>query len=114
LDLPEPHCQASIIRYSGPPDDTSRILFCNPAVHSDTKTHYDHEGRRNLTVYLSEDECRTWPVKKVITEGTAGYSAIAVTLDKTIICAYETLTEKSYSGEIILARFDLEWLENAD
>ncbi len=113
LNLPEPHCQASIFRYSGPPDEKSRILFCNPAVHSETNTHYDHAGRRNLTVSLSEDECRTWPVKKVITEGTAGYSAIVVTPDKTIICSYETLTEKSYSGEIIVTRFDLEWLNDS-
>ncbi|MCF7854134.1 MAG: glycoside hydrolase [Candidatus Pacebacteria bacterium] len=107
LGLPEPHCAASIARCSESPN---RILFCNPAVHSDTPTHYDHAARRNLTVRLSEDDCRTWPVGRTVYEGPAGYSALAVAIDGTILCAYETLTEKSYSGTIMLARFNLEWL----
>ena len=114
LSLPEPHCQASMVRYSGPPE-RSRVLFCNPAVRSETKTHYDRFGRRKLTVRLSYDECRTWPVGRVIREGGAGYSALAVAKDGTILCAYETLEpvdgELGYSGEIQLARFNLGWLE---
>lgn len=107
LNLPEPHCAASMARYSATPN---RILFCNPAVHSDTKFYYDHAARRNLTVRLSEDDCRTWPVGRTVCAGTAGYSALAVTHDGTILCAYETLTDKSYSGTIQLARFNLAWL----
>jgi sialidase-1 len=114
LALPEPHCQASMVRYSGPPTDRSRILFCNPAVHSDTPSHYDIEGRRMLTVRLSHDECHTWSVGRVVCEGGAGYSALAVAKDKTILCAYETIAEmdgqKDYTGEIVLARFDIAWL----
>jgi hypothetical protein len=56
LGLPEPHCAASIVRYSEYPN---RILFCNPAVRSATNTHYDHAARRNLTARLSEDDGRT-------------------------------------------------------
>lgn len=107
LNLPEPHCAASMARYSATPN---RILFCNPAVYSGTKGHYDHAGRRNLTVRLSEDDCRTWPIGRTVCAGPAGYSALAVTPDGTILCAYETLTEKSYSGTIQLARFNLAWL----
>jgi sialidase-1 len=113
--LPEPHCQASMVRYSGPPE-RSRVLFCNPAVHSGTLTHYDGEARRRLTVRLSTDECRTWPVGRLVCEGGAGYSALAVAKDGSILCAYETLGDVDgrwhYTGEIHLARFNLAWLED--
>jgi sialidase-1 len=107
LGLPEPHCAAAMVRYSESPN---RILFCNPAVHSVTSSHYDHAARHHLTVRLSEDDCRTWPVGRTVCEGLAGYSALAVTPDGMILCAYETLTEQSYSGDILLARFNCEWL----
>ncbi len=89
----------------------NRILFCNPAVYSSTTTHYDHAARRNLTVRLSEDDGRTWPVGRTVCEGPAGYSALAVAQEGAILCAYETLTDKGFSGTIMLARFNLEWLD---
>ncbi len=111
--LPEPHCQASMVRLSGPPD-RSRVLFCNPAVHSDTTTHFDIHGRRNLTVRLSTDECRTWPVARTVCEGGAAYSSLAVTADGGILCAYETVSpvegRLNHDGQIVLARFNLPWL----
>ncbi len=107
LGLPEPHCAASLARYSETPN---RILFCNPAVHSATATHYDHAARHHLAVRLSEDDCRTWPTARTVCEAPAGYSALAVATDGTILCAYETLTKDSYSGTIMLARFNLAWL----
>ena len=112
--LPEPHCQASMVRYSGPPKDRSRALFCNPAVYSDTPSHYDVEGRRNLTVRVSYDECRTWPVGRTVCPGGAGYSALVVADDGMVLCLYETLHEvdgrKEYTGDLVLARFNLSWL----
>jgi sialidase-1 len=107
LGLPEPRCAASIARY---PESPNRILFCNPAVRNGNPGTYDHAARRNLTVRLSEDDCRTWPVGRTVCEGPAAYSAIAVAKDGTILCAYETLVKRGYSGAIMLARFNLEWL----
>ncbi len=105
LALSEPHCEASLTALPN-----GGALFCNPAVSSDTASHYDHDARHHLTVRLSEDDCRTWPVARVVCEERAGYSALAVAQDGTILCAYETVSEDSYTGEIILARFNLEWL----
>jgi len=114
LQLPEPHCQASMVRFSGPEEGGSRVLFCNPAVWSGVPSHYDIEGRRNLTVYLSYDECRTWPVARTVCAGGAGYSAIAVANNGDILCLYETIgpvgDRLHYTGELVLARFNLEWL----
>jgi sialidase-1 len=110
LGLPEPHCEGSMVRYSGPPEDRSRVLFCNPAVTSNTPSDYDHQARHHLTVRISYDECRTWPVGRIVCEGLSGYSSLAVARDGTILCAYETLTPQWYTGEIVLARFNLAWL----
>ncbi|HOF86541.1 MAG TPA: sialidase family protein [Armatimonadota bacterium] len=99
LALPEPHCAASLSRL---PD--GGILFCNPAVHSATPTVYDHAARHHLTVRLSYDDARTWPVARTLCAGRAGYSALAVAHDGAILCAYETLTADSYTGDIMLVR----------
>jgi sialidase-1 len=115
LNLPEPHCQASIARFSGPPGDTSRVLFLNPAMHTDTPSHYWQDGRKNLTLRMSCDECRSWPVSRIVAAGGAGYSGLVVAPDKTILCFYETLREDDdgrlqYTGDIELARLNLPWL----
>ena len=47
----------------------SRLLFTNPATPS---------GRHHMTVRLSEDEGRTWPVAKLIYAGSAAYSCLTV------------------------------------
>ena len=56
--LPEPICQASLCRYSlaGEGGGRNRILFSNPA-------NATRGQRHQLTVRLSYDECRSWPVR---------------------------------------------------
>jgi hypothetical protein len=47
-------------------------------------------------------------------EDRAGYSALAVAQDGTMLCAFETAAEKGYTGTIMVARFDLGWLQNGE
>ena len=96
--LVEPVCQASLIRYSwGGPGEKSRLLFSNPA----------HPKRReNLTVRLSDDEGRTWPVRKTIWKGSAIYSSLARLPDGAIGLLYE---REDYR-RIVFTRFTLAWL----
>ena len=111
--LPEPRCQANVCRYTfaedGPPGrGKNRVLFTNPA---NPKKH----DRSYLTIRLSYDECRTWPVSKVICEGPSSYSDLCIAPDGTICCLHEkgNIDNKgisTYSGDISFARFDLEWL----
>ena len=91
-DLPEPACQGSMVRF-----DSESILLAHPS-----RT----DERACLTVRLSRDECRTWPVAKVLEPGEAAYSDLAVTSDGQILCLYEA---DGY-GRLVLARFDMEWL----
>jgi sialidase-1 len=98
--LIEPVCQASLIRAvrTGKKSD-SRLLFSNPA---DRK-------RVRMTVRLSSDDGKTWPVAKVLHEGPAAYSSLSVLRDRTIGIVYERGDKSAYE-RITFARFPLAWL----
>ena len=96
--LIEPVCQASLVRFSG---TRSRILFCNPA----------STRREKLTVRLSEDDARTWPIARELHAGPAAYSCLAVLPDGTIGCLYERGMRHAYET-ITFARFSLDWLSS--
>ena len=105
--LPEPVCMGSIIRFTKQPaQKKNRILFANP--HNP-----DNRERKNVTVKLSYDEGKTWPVAKSIEPGISGYSDLAVGPDGFAYCFYE---RASVDGShyrpayLTLARFNLEWL----
>ena len=99
--LIEPICQASFLRYTDSASGgKNRLLFSNPASKTD---------RVNMTVRLSYDEGKTWPVAKSLYEGKSAYSSLAVLSDKTIACLYER-GEGRYSENLYLARFTLAWL----
>ena len=104
-ELVEPVCQASIIRFTEENYYAkNRILFSNPA-----GTTRDH-----MRVRLSYDECRTWPVSKLLNEGPSAYSDLAIAPDMSILCFYERGVKNPYE-KISLAQFNLEWLtDNED
>ncbi len=93
--LIEPICQASIVRY--PQDDI--VLFSNPASLK----------RENLTVRLSRDGGRTWPVAKVVHAKAAAYSSLGLLTDGSIGLLYENGESEPYE-RITFARFSLAWL----
>lgn len=100
-ELIEPVCQASILRYTWPDQNgKSRILFANPA---------DEKRRRNMTVRLSCDDGKTWPVRRTIHAEDSAYSCLAVLPDLDVACLYERGVQHAYE-KITFARFSLEWL----
>ena len=90
-------CNASIVRY---PERLSNgktlLIFSNPANVP--------KKRRRMTVFLSFDEGKTWPVSRLIHQGYSSYSALAVSSDGTIYCLYEM------DDKIVLACFNLAWV----
>jgi len=105
--LVEPICQASFLRYTiQPRDDRNRLLFSNPAQAEPGK-------RRAMTVRMSEDEGKTWPVSRVLWPGPAAYSCLATLPDGSIACLFEA-GEKNPYERIVLARFDCDWLTSVD
>jgi sialidase-1 len=105
--LIEPVCQASFLRYTLASDNgKNRLLFSNPAsAPAPGKTRGD---RVKMTVRLSYDEGKTWPVSKLLHEGPSAYSCLTVLPDGDIGCLYEG-GETKY-GKIVFARFSLKWL----
>ena len=106
LNLPDPVCQGSFVRYSSTLDGAARnrLLFGNPASSS---------SRANYTVRLSEDEGQTWTVSRQIDSRPAAYSDLAVLADGTVGLFYETGDATAYETLTFL-RFDLDWLTQAD
>ena len=102
-ELFEPGCQASLLRYDWPnAQQPGRILFSNPA----------SPRRRDLTVRISRDDGKTWPLARTLHEGPAAYSCLAVLPDKTIGCLYECGRTNAYE-KITFARFPLAWVEES-
>ena len=104
--LPEPVCQACILRFTARPrHDRNRVLFSNPGGIRGGKN-----GRHHLTIRLSYDECRTWPVARVLYHRAAGYSSLAILPDMTIGCLYERGESDWPAERLTFARFNLQWL----
>jgi len=103
--LPEPICQASLLRFTDEEcGDRNRILFSNPASNT---------SRILMTVRLSYDEAKTWPVAKILHPGPAAYSCLTILPDQTIACLYERGEESPYE-KITFAHFNLEWLTEGE
>lgn len=96
--LPDPECQATILRYDWPRHfSRGRLLFANPASGTD---------RVNGTVRLSDDEGRTSPVSRVVYPGAFAYSCLTVLGDGSVGLLYE----RDEYRAITFARFNLAWL----
>lgn len=97
--LVEPVCQASLL--GGIFDGGPALFFSNPA---------DAQLRRNMTVRVSRDDGKTWPLSRVLYEGPSAYSSLATLVPGAeFACLYERGADRPYET-ITLARFDAAWL----
>ena len=90
--MPERSCQGSMVRVG-----KRAIVVAHPA---------DTGSRRVLTVRLSRDEAKSWPVSRVAEVGPAAYSDMTTNRDGDVLLVYEGDNYKS----IKLVRFNLAWL----
>jgi sialidase-1 len=98
--LVEPICQASLVGLMDATGrESGRMLFANPA----------STARERLTVRMSYDNGRTWPVSRLLEPGRAAYNDLAAGSDGTVFCLYERGEADPYE-RLTLARFDLAWL----
>ena len=98
--LTDPSCMASTIRYSF--SDGAKpgwMLHSGP----------DSAKRERGTIYLSTDEGKTWPVKRVLYPGGFAYSVLCRFPDGTIGCLFEA---DDYA-RISFARIDPGWVNAA-
>jgi len=101
----EPICMASIVAH---PSQPGTLIFSNPHTVGLDKTGKEKPNsrgrRRNLSIKLSRDDGKTWPINKTLNAGNAAYSDLAVLADGTVLCLYEKV------DSIDCARFDLKWI----
>ncbi len=101
----EPICMASIVSH---PSKPGTLIFSNP--HSlpfeknGQETPASKGKRKNLSIKLSRDDGKTWPVNKTLEAGPSAYSDLAVLPDGTVLCLYES------DNSIVCARLNLEWI----
>ena len=104
-DLYEPNCNGDMIRYTslGEGGKKNRLLHSIPNAGS----------RQNVSVFLSTDEGKTWPIKKVICPTGSAYSSLTILHDGTIGCYYE---ENALEGgyQMRYVRFSLDWLTDGN
>lgn len=101
----EPICMASITAH---PSQPGTLVYSNPhtlKLNADGKETPAGRGKReNLSIKLSRDDGKTWPVSKTLDAGPSAYSDLAVLTDGTVLCLWET------KNDIQCARFNLEWI----
>jgi sialidase-1 len=109
----DPICFASLLAIQG----KGQLLFCNP----DSSTSGGKslgKPRKNLTVRLSDDGGKSWPISRVIEPGIAGYCDLAASPDgTTIYCLFERggLKGNMFHTEFLsLARFPISWLKSGN
>lgn len=71
--------------------------------------------RENVTIYLSEDDGETWPIKKRLVDGYSAYSSLTVLSDGTIgALVEEGKWDSNLPGEdgfqLVFYRFTMDWL----
>ena len=109
----EPGCMAGLVSHPGVPG-RNRPLLLHSSPHT---TRREHRERKHVSIYVSADDGRTWPVRKLLQEGPSAYSDLAVLPDGTILCLYENGRpgDPRRGGDwayarITLARLPLAWL----
>ena len=97
-DMPESSCQGSVIRFTDVGSHgKNRIILAHQA---------NPYGRAQLTLRMSYDESKSWPVAKILYEGSAAYSDLVTNLEGEILCFYEA---DDYT-RMPLALLNVEWL----
>ena len=94
--LTDPSCMASTIRHLFPEG-----TFTGMMVHSGP----DATKRERGTVWLSSDDGKSWPVKRLLYPGAFAYSVLCSFPDGTLGCLFEA---DNY-GRIVFARLPVGW-----
>ena len=103
----EPICMASITAH---PSNPGTLIFSNPhtvSINKNTgKVNPAGRGKRqNLSIKLSSDDGKTWPISKTLQSGPSAYSDLAVLPNGDVLCLYEG------DKTITAARFNLAWIK---
>lgn len=102
MEIPNPGSSVDVVVL----ENGHWVLVCNDAL----------EGRHIVTVYLSEDEGVTWPVKRKLEDfapeaGSGSYFSIMQAKDDKIHCTYSYKDEKTPGSTIKHVAFEEAWIK---
>lgn len=89
-DLPDPRCNGDIIRYTST-DGKDYLLQSLPGSPT---------SRRDVAIYVSEDNGKTWPIKKTVVTTPSAYSSMTILPDGSIGILTEESQNNHYSYDI--------------
>lgn len=98
-ELEAPACNGDILRCTAP-DGRTLLLHSLP---------YGNE-RKDVTVFVSFDEGKTWPVHRTIVPYPSAYSSLCQLPDGTIGLYVEEACNNSVNYSMVFYNFSLEWL----
>lgn len=102
-DLPDPCCNGDIIRYNR--DGKDFLLQSLPG---------DPDLRKNVTLYVSHDNGKTWPVKKTVVHLPSAYSSITILPDGDIGVLTEESANNHRSYDIWFTRIPVDLILKGD
>ena len=104
-NLIEPACNGDIVRYNH--NGKSYLIHSLPGSKTD---------RKDVTIYLSEDNGKTWNISRKLVDGMSAYSSLTILEDGTIGCLVEVGKHESATDEVgvrlIYYNFTLDWVLN--
>lgn len=102
-DLPDPCCNGDIIRYCR--DGYDLLLHSLPD---------DPEERNDVSIFVSKDNGKTWPVKKRIVKLPSAYSSLTILPDGSVGILTEESANNHYSYNIWFTRMPIETILAGD
>lgn len=102
-DLPDPCCNGDIIRYSL--DGKELLLQSLPGNPRD---------RNNVAIYVSEDDGKTWPIRKTIVNMPSAYSSMTILPDGSVGILTEESANNHYSYSIWFTRMPIDLILSGD
>jgi sialidase-1 len=99
--LPEAVCEASIVSV---PTPGNRLTHYYAAPSVTAKGRRDKSARRDVSLWESVDDCRTWTKSRQLWAGPSAYSDMAVLADGTLCVIFEA-GEKRYDERIVVSAF---------
>ncbi len=111
-DIQDPACNGDIIRYSSIIDGAAKNIL----LHSIPD---DASIRKNVSILVSFDEGKSWPVKRMLCSGLSAYSSMTVLSDGTIgVVVEEGKWDDALPGDdgfkLWFMRFTYDWLISSD
>lgn len=86
--LVEPVCEGNLLAFRAA-DGRWGLAFSNPA---------SAVGRVDMTVRISYDDGRTWPLQRLLYAGPSAYSCLTILPDGRLSCLYEAGKQRPYEG----------------